>query len=364
MNPEEPLRPWIDPGLDSPRIARQWGAIEGRLDRGARPRWTWGAAFLGGAVAIGALGFGLSRSHSTSSSTPHEVAVQPTEAAVLVLADGSRVTLDHDAKVDVITNERARVVAAVQRGKARFEVAADPDRAFTVLAGEVEMSVAGAQFQLDFDPASSAVTVAVEGGSVEIRSAAQPGVVHRVNVGERWSTARAAAPPPPSSEATAVPPADPIGPAVTTPTPTPTPARGAAAAPAEDARSLFESANQARRGGDLARASALYRELTRRFPNDPRAGVAALELGRIEMDRDRDHDHDQDHDPAVAEQALRQASSTEAGSSVHEDALARLVQLYAAKGDARACQVARARYLAAYPNGVHGAQVRAACAPR
>jgi hypothetical protein len=130
----------------------------------------------------------------------------------------------------------------------------------------------------------------------------------------------------------------------------------------EDARSLFESANQARRGGDLARASTLYRELTRRFPNDPRARVAALELGRIEMDRGRDRDRD--HDPAVAEQALRQASSAEAGSSVHEDALARLVQLYAAKGDARACQVAQARYLAAYPNGVHGAQVRAACAPR
>jgi hypothetical protein len=358
VNPKEPLRPWLDPGLDSARIARQWGAIEGRLDRGARPRWTWGAAFLGAAVAIGALGFGLSRLHSA----PHEVAVQPTVPSVLILADGSRVTLDPDAKVDLITNERAHVVASVQRGKARFDVAADPGRVFSVLAGEVEMSVAGAQFQLDFDPASSAVTVAVASGSVEIRSPAKPGEVHRVNVGETWSTARAAvdpvAPPAPPSEATAAASVDPIVPAVTAPTP----ARGAAAAPVEDARSLFESANQARRGGDLARASTLYRELTRRFPNDPRARVAALELGRIEMDRGRDRDRD--HDPAVAEQALRQASSAEAGSSVHEDALARLVQLYAAKGDARACQVAQARYLAAYPNGVHGAQVRAACAPR
>ena len=352
MNPKEPLGPWLDPGLDSARIARQWGKVQGRLEGRARTRWTWGAALLGAVVAVGALGFGLSRLHPA----PHEVAALPTEASVVVLADGSRVTLDRDARLDVRTDERAHVVASLQRGTARFEVANQADRVFTVLAGEVEMSVAGAQFQLDFDPTSSAVTVAVASGSLEIKSPAQPGEVRRLGVGETWSTARAAVvpvvPPTPSNEASAVPSADPIAPAATAPSP----AHAAAATPTEDARSLFESANQARRGGDLARASTLYRELTRRFPNDPRARVAALELGRIEMDRDRD--------PAVAEQALRQASSAEAGSSVHEDALARLVQLYAAKGDARACQVAQGRYLAAYPNGVHGAQVRAACPPR
>ena len=352
MNPEEPLRPWLDPGLDSARIARQWGAVKVRLDRGSRPRWTWGAALLGAVVAVGALGIGLSRVHRA----PREVATDTRDPSVLVLADGSRVTLSSDAKLDVTTNERAHIVATLQRGTARFSVAPDHDRVFTVLAGEVEMSVAGTQFQLDFDPTSRVVSVAVAGGEVEVRSTAQPGEVHRVGVGETWSTARAAvAPVVPSAasiEARAVESADPILPA----TAAPKPARPAAAAPAEDARSLFESANQARRAGDLARASTLYRELTRRFPNDPRAKVAALELGRIEMDRDRD--------PGVAEQALRQASSAEAGSSVHEDALARLVQLYSAKGDTRACQVARARYVAAYPNGVHGAQVRAACAPR
>jgi hypothetical protein len=352
VNPEEPLGPWLDPGLDSARIARQWAGIEGRLDRGARPRWWLGAVFAGAVVAIAALGIGVSQ----WSGAPNAIAVAPAGGSVLVLADGSRVTLASGARLDVPTNERAHVAATLKSGTARFEVApADGARVFTVLAGEVAVSVAGAQFQVDFDPTSGAVTVAVTGGEAEIKSAAQPGEVHKVGVGASWSTAQAAvAKGAPSAEAPAAS-ADPVAPQPTAALPARAPA-----APTEDAKSLFESANQARRAGDLARASSLYRELTRRFPNDPRAKVAALELGRIEMDRGPGSDRD----PGVAEQALRQASSAEAGGSVHEDALARLVQLYAAKGDTRACQVAQARYLAAYPNGVHGAQVRAACAPR
>ncbi len=354
MNLKEPLGPWLDPGLDSARIARQWAGIEGRLDGRARPRsaWaTWGAAFAGAALAVGALGVGIS--HWRGAPQLAAVAPAPLGSSVVAFADGSRVTLEGGAKLDVPTNERAHVVAILTSGTARFDVAPSPDRVFTLVAGEVEMSVAGTQFQVDFDATSGAVTVAVSGGEAEVHRASQPGEVHHLGVGEAWSTTSApavtappAAPPADVPAATAASP-EPIAPA-------PTPSAHAALAPSYDARSLFESANQARRAGDLARASNLYRELTRRYPNDPRARVAALELGRIEMDRD----------PAGAEHALRQASGAEAGSSVHEDALARLVQLYAAKGDTRACQDARARYLTAYPTGVHGAQVRAACASR
>jgi TolA-binding protein len=352
VNPKEPLGPWLDPGLDSARIARQWAGIEGRLDGRARPRWTWatwGAALAGATIAVSALGVGISHWRGA----PEPVAVAPSGSSVLALADGSRVTLEGGAKLDVPTNEPGHVVAILKSGTARFDVAPAPDRVFTLVAGEVEMSVAGTQFQVDLDAASGVVTVAVSGGEAEVHRASQPGEVHHLGVGETWSTTSApdvkAPPAAPSADVPAATAASPEPSA-----PAPTPSTHAAIAPTDDARSLFESANQARRAGDLARASNLYRELTRRYPNDPRARVAALELGRIEMDRD----------PAGAEHALRQASGAEAGSSVHEDALARLVQLYAAKGDTRACQDARARYLTAYPTGVHGAQVRAACASR
>ncbi|MFS8069732.1 MAG: FecR domain-containing protein, partial [Byssovorax sp.] len=272
----------------------------------------------------------------------------------VVLADGSRVRLDGDARLEMPINEPTRVATSLERGSALFDVVPDHDRSFTVIVGEVEVRVVGTQFRVDRDPTSRTVTVAVIRGVVEVRSTAEPGEVHRLGAGESWSTPRAEAAPPlplsPPIPALGVPSADPI-----VPGPGPSPARSAAA-PIEDARSLFEAANQARRAGDIPRASAHYRELMRRYPSDPRARIAALELGRIEMDRGSD--------PVVAEQALRTASSAEAGSSVHEDALARLVQLYAAKGDTSACQVARGRYLAAYPNGVHGAQVRAACVAR
>lgn len=302
------------------------------------------------ALGLGVLGVGLSRLQHV----PDTVAVAPAGGSVVVLADGSRVMLDGDARLGMPINEPGRVATSLERGSALFDVVPDHERSFTVTVGDVEVRVVGTQFRVDRDPVSRAVTVAVVRGVVEVRSAAEPGEVHRLVAGESWTTPRAEAEPaPPISPSARAPAAEPAEPIVPGPGPT---AVRSAAAPSEDARSLFEAANQARRSGDLVRAGAHYRELMRRYPSDPRARIAALELGRIEMDRGSD--------PAVAEQALRTASSAEAGSSVHEDALARLVQLYAAKGDTSACQAARARYLATYPSGVHGAQVRAACAPR
>ncbi len=134
------------------------------------------------------------------------------------------------------------------------------------------------------------------------------------------------------------------------------PSRGPASAQAggdEGARALFESASQARRAGDVRRAASLYRELVRRYPGDARAQVAALEIGRLEMDGKGDL--------GAAEGALKAASSAGAGGALHEDSLARLVDLYASRGDAASCRQARDRYLAAYPNGVHANRVRGAC---
>lgn len=356
MSNKQPLRPWVEPDLDEARIARQWAGVEGRLDRAPRPRWTWGVALASAALGLGVVGVVVARGHGSATLA---VAGATPGSVVRVLADGSRVTTDSATKLEVITDEPAHVATSIERGSALFEVVHDPDRRFTVSAAGVEVRVVGTQFRVDLDPVSRAVTVAVSRGVVEVRGPASPGEAHRVSAGESWSTQGAALAAAPSSEAHAAA-AEPAAMAATSAkaaaSEAPAPSARAAAAPGEDARGLFEAANQARRAGDLARASTLYRELTRRYPSDPRVKVAALELARIEMDRDQD--------PAVAEKALRLATSAEVGSSVHEDALARLVQLYAAKGDTRACQDARARYLAAYSSGVHGAQVRAACAPR
>jgi outer membrane protein assembly factor BamD (BamD/ComL family) len=119
------------------------------------------------------------------------------------------------------------------------------------------------------------------------------------------------------------------------------------------AAELFDRANGARRGGNVAEAVRGYETLLASFPNDGRAGLAAFELGRLRMDRLGDY--------ASAVSALKRAVSLAPGAGFREDAMARLVQAYAALGSKSACQSARDAYLKAYPKGVHLGTVSRKC---
>ena len=55
--------------------------------------------------------------------------------------------------------------------------------------------------------------------------------------------------------------------------------------PNESAASLFKNASGARREGDAERAIALYRRLQKEFPSSPEAGLSALPLGGLLLDR-------------------------------------------------------------------------------
>jgi TolA-binding protein len=54
---------------------------------------------------------------------------------------------------------------------------------------------------------------------------------------------------------------------------------------AVSAAERFELANAARRGGDIARAIALYREVENDFPNSPEAAASELRLGSLLLER-------------------------------------------------------------------------------
>lgn len=54
-----------------------------------------------------------------------------------------------------------------------------------------------------------------------------------------------------------------------------------------DLKALFAAANEARRGGELDRAGALYTELQRRFPDSREAQLSLVSYGRILLDRGR-----------------------------------------------------------------------------
>ena len=83
------------------------------------------------------------------------------EQRSVMLADGSRVTLNTASKIEVRLRGDRRVIDLVQ-GQALFEVAHDAKRPFDVHAGNVVARAVGTQFEVDRRATRSVVTV-VEG---------------------------------------------------------------------------------------------------------------------------------------------------------------------------------------------------------
>lgn len=83
------------------------------------------------------------------------------------LADGSRLQLDGATSIDVSLGQHQRH-AALQRGEAWFDIAHEPDRPFTVVAGGSVTQVLGTAF--DIDLAHREVRLAVYRGAVRFGS--------------------------------------------------------------------------------------------------------------------------------------------------------------------------------------------------
>ena len=119
-----------------------------------------------------------------------------------------------------------------------------------------------------------------------------------------------------------------------TPTSNESAARDDALAP----RALFDRANAARLAGRHADAAADFDRFYRRFPNDPRAGLAAYELGRIRLGSL--------HDPRGAAEAFAVVLERAPGDSFREDAEVGRIEALENLDDAAACRQARDAFLA------------------
>lgn len=131
------------------------------------------------------------------------------EQQVVLLDDGTRMTLNTDTRVAVALARSQRVVE-VQSGEAVFEVARDPQRAFIVRAGGSEVEALGTTFAVRYiasatPQAAPGLAVTLIEGQVAVRpapagsdaaAAAQPVLMH---AGERvlLAAAGAAQPVPP-----------------------------------------------------------------------------------------------------------------------------------------------------------------------
>ncbi|UJR80079.1 Iron siderophore sensor protein [Sandaracinus amylolyticus] len=349
MSAPEPLPPprslakWVEPPLDDVKLEKQWSTIRERRGHRRGSLWGWwigGTSVIAIAAAIAVfvmsreapIGPGTTVAGATVSSTPGAVIESGPAPIDVRLADGSEIALDPSTRLEATEAEGRDVRFALRHGRATFEVARDEGRRFVVAAGEVEVVVVGTRFSVASE--ASRVAVHVTRGRVDVHTGR---AVHQLAAGETWSGDAVA-----RDEDVAVPSED----AIEETTDRERPRREG-----PSANDLFESAREARREGRDAEAAGAYEQLLRRHPRDGHAGLAAFELARIRMDSLGDE--------RGAIEPLERAISA---GVFREDAMARLVRAYDETGQDARCRTARERYVRAYPEGVHRAQVEGRCA--
>lgn len=162
-----------------PRIAQlREEALAGRRSRWPAVRRAAGAvAALAIAALIGAVGFSYWPGLPTLFAPPDQIADERGPAAVellsmaagrptMTLADGSKITLNSDARVRVAYGGRERRIALLS-GQAFFQVAHDRSRPFVVSVGDREVVALGTQFDIRVD--QRRVVVALLEGRVNVR---------------------------------------------------------------------------------------------------------------------------------------------------------------------------------------------------
>ena len=148
-----------------------------REEERRRPALRWVAGLAASVIAAASLGWWLTLSRSE----PFQTKVG--EQRSVLLADGSRVTLNTASMIEVRLQADHRVVQLL-RGEALFEVAQDTHRPFDVHAGNVVVRAVGTQFDIDRRATRTAVTV-VEGRVAMIAAVSRTGNLPVLSAGDR-----------------------------------------------------------------------------------------------------------------------------------------------------------------------------------
>jgi transmembrane sensor len=356
-----------DPASDE-ALARVWRGIDAHDVRGPRGiARVWALSSVVAAVAVAIVFVGFERRDRGplrfADGGPLGAINAPPAGAVLSLSDGSRVDLAGNARFASLESNGTSFVAVLERGSAHFEVRPGGPRHWQIECGLATVEVVGTGF--DCERAPGKLRVSVQHGVVLVRGERVPDRARRLAAGE---TLEVLDPPPPEES-------NPVD------APETTAATTVATAPrrdpgAEDAgvwrelargghhREAFAAlgaqgllretrrlgvadllvlADVARLSGHAAEAVGPLERILRDFPGDPQAPLAALALGRLELDTlDR---------PAKAASALNRALSLGVPRSLREDVRTRLVEAYARAGNRAAARAAAAAYLREYPDG-------------
>jgi TolA-binding protein len=370
--PRRRVADYVSPALSEARIARMWSAVaeterarrrepEGPASAGRRVTRSWAIPILAAVAAVVALVVGL-RLRSPQSPVMAGLVIDTGSAQQEVaLPDGSTLSLGPATRLRVVGASAGEIRLHLERGNVACEVVHREERRFVIAAGTVEVEDRGTRFEVEVRPGSGqdVVAVRVDRGAVEVRDAARVTSV-TLQPGQEWKSASVAASPARSGDdrATAADPSSTPAPTARPATPEPTASPSASAgsrSPRNGALSpqaLFERADAARLAGRHADAAADFERFYRRFPSDPRAGLAAYELGRIRLGSLRD--------PRGAVEAF-DAVIARASEPFLEDAEAGRVEALADLGDHEACARARDAFRARHPRSPQEKRVARLC---
>jgi len=160
--------------------------IKSKIDRELKPQKSW-AAFSSNYTKVAALFLGLLaasvfllRTHDFEPQPPMELrATNDRQKATITLADGSKVYLNVNSKLEFPATFGAGERRVSLEGEGFFEVAEDTKRPFIVDVLGVEAKVLGTSFNVNSHRGPK-VEVAVVSGSVGVRESQSEGVQHLV----------------------------------------------------------------------------------------------------------------------------------------------------------------------------------------
>jgi transmembrane sensor len=161
-----PLRPHVP-----------WKRLEKREEEHRRPALRWAAALAVSVLVAASLSWWFMLAGNEQFQT------KLGEQHLVVLADGSRVTLNTASKIEVRLRAGHRIVQLLQ-GEALFEVTHDAQRPFDVYAGNVVVRAVGTRFDIDRRATRTAVTV-VEGRVAMIAAGSATGTLPVLSARDR-----------------------------------------------------------------------------------------------------------------------------------------------------------------------------------
>lgn len=365
--------------VDEPSVARMWRGIEKKSAPGAGFRVrSWMLVPALALVLFAA--FWWSRS---SREAPSEIATLtlrdgapiPTlslprdgSGVDLELADGSRIRAEPGTELEPLAVAPRELVLRLASGEATFDVVPGGPRRWIVETGIARVEVVGTRFSVS--RSSREVRVRVEHGVVLVRASTLPDGLTSLIAGQSVAVPVTSPPSASSARSEPAPHTLAIVDGGTTPSAT-TPSwreqarlgkhaeayvtLGSAGFAREAERAatpddLFTLADVARLSGHPAQAVAPLERFLAKHPGDARASLAALTLGRIQLDLGRS---------GAAAQSLQRALALGVPGGLLEDAYARLVEAQMKSGQAAAARVTADEYAKRFPNGRKKASIEA-----